>query len=115
MTYDPSFPSEPPVVDPTAPASSPESPAPTGSSSRFLTGILADDELDLESWTPDDGPSAEQAIAAVADYCRDYCPVRLQCVEEACRLYRLEARADAVLRQSPSESVGVLGQQVIGL
>lgn len=79
-----------------------------------MTGVLAD-IADLEGWSPTSADEAQGAIASVAAYCRDYCPVRLQCVEDACRLYRLESRADAVIRHTPAESVGVLGQPVIGL
>jgi hypothetical protein len=94
-----------------ATASSNGSPAATGSR---LTGILAGRD-DLETWTPESDAEAQAAIASVAAYCRDYCPVRLQCAEDACRLYRLESRADLVIRHTPAERVGVLGQPIIGL
>jgi hypothetical protein len=94
------------MVDP----SSSESPEPTGSR---LTGILAGRD-DLESWVP--GPDdAEAVIRDVAAYCRDYCPARLACVEDACRLYRLESRANEALAPAPSEDVGVLGSPIVGL
>jgi hypothetical protein len=95
-----------------APASSTASPAATGSSR--LTGVLAT-ATDLETWAPADEREAQEAIGSVAAYCRDYCPVRLACVEEACRLFRLERRADAVIRHTPAERVGVLGQPVTAL
>lgn len=113
MTYEPFSPSAPPQAAPTVAPSSTGSPEATGSSER-LTGILAGRD-DLETWLPGDEAEAQQAVTAVAAYCRDYCPVRLQCVEDECRLWRLEERADAVIRHTPAESVGVLGQQVIGL
>jgi hypothetical protein len=96
-----------------ATASSSASPDPTGPWTDKLTGILAE-HYDLETWTPGTEAEAQDAITAVAAYCRDYCPVRLQCAEEACRLFRLEGRADAMIRHTPAETVGVLGQSVIG-
>jgi hypothetical protein len=83
-------------------------------SSSKLTGILAG-RTDLETWSPANEDEGHDTIAAVSAYCRDYCPVRLQCVEDECRLYRLERRADAAIRHTPAESVGVLGQPIIGL
>lgn len=109
-----SSPPGPPGADPMDPASSPASP-PTIGSSR-LTGPLVG--VDTETWTPADADEATAAIAAVADYCRDYCPARLACVEERCRLYRLEQRAaDALgLQSNPAtEAVGVLGQSITAL
>lgn len=108
---------EPPAADPTAPASSPVS-APTMpaiGSNRLGPPLRG---VDLETWTPGDVDEASAAIGAVADYCRDYCPVRLSCVEERCRLYRLEQRAAEVLgyKSNPvTESVGVQGQSIIGI
>ena len=96
------------------PASSSESPAATDSSNSYLTGILAD-VPDRATWVPANADEAGQAIDSVAAYCRDYCPVRLQCAEEACWLYQLEERADAVIAHSPSERVGVLGQPITAL
>lgn len=95
-------------------------PSPTGSSgdepvavaSSRLGGVLAGRDLDGFQ------PTAEQArevMAEVAAYCRDYCPARLHCVEDACRLYRLEGRAHDAIAPSPSERVGVIGQSIIGL
>lgn len=91
--------------------SSNESPATTASR---LTGILAG-RTDLETWTPETPEDAQAVIGDVAAYCRDYCPARLACVEEACRLYRLEARSAEVIAPSPSENVGVLGIPIVGL
>lgn len=113
MTFGPSSQAGPPQAAPTVDPSSTGSPAPTGSSDR-LTGILAG-RTDLETWQPADAAEGQAAVSAVADYCRDYCPVRLQCVEGACRLFRLEERAAAAIRHTPAESVGVLGQPIIGL
>jgi hypothetical protein len=81
--------------------------------SRF-TGIL-EGRSDLETWTPENEDEAQATITAVASYCRDYCPARLACVEDDCRLFRLEGRADALLPHTPSESVGVFGQPITGL
>lgn len=113
MTSGYSSPSAPPTAGPTAAPSLTESPGATGSSER-LTGILAG-RSDLETWQPASPEEGQAAISAVADYCRDYCPVRLQCVEEACRLFRLETRAEAAIAHTPAEAVGVLGQPIIGL
>jgi hypothetical protein len=71
--------------------------------------------VDTETYTPADATEAHGAVQAVSRFCHDYCPVRLQCVEERCKLYRLEARALAVIRPSVTDSVGVLDRQVIGL
>lgn len=92
-----------------------ESPPTTGSTSgsRF-TGILAG-RTDLETWTPANEDEAQATIAATGAYCRDYCPARLACVEDDCRLFRLEGRADALIAHTPAESVGVLGQPVTAL
>lgn len=116
MTYDPAFPSEPPTADPTVDPSSTESPAATTDelanavASARLGGVLAG-RSDLETWTP--GPEdAQQAINDVAAYCRDYCPARLSCGEEACRLWRLEERAAAVLS---GDSAGVLEAPIVGI
>lgn len=99
-----------------ATASSTES-LPTTSGSRFTGPLAAYADADpetWESWTP--APDeAQGVIASVAAYCRDYCPARLACVEESCRLYRLEERANAQLGHSPSENVGVVGAPIIGL
>lgn len=73
---------------------------------------------DPESWLPSSEDEAYGAVKAVADYCRDYCPVSQACVEERCRLYRLEGRALDALgyhRNADTEAVGVLGQPVTGL
>jgi len=74
---------------------------------------------DLETWTPESAELAQAAIGDVAAYCRDYCPARLACGEEACRLYRLETRASEVihggLEPGDASEVGVLDQQVIAL
>jgi hypothetical protein len=93
--------------------SSTESPPATVSSER-LTGILAG-RSDLETWTPDSADDAQAVMRDVAAYCRDYCPARLACVEEACRLYRLESRSADILRPGPTDAVGVLGTPIIGL
>lgn len=102
------------AADPTDPASSPVSP-PTIGSSRLEPPLRG---VDLETWTPGDANEASAAINAVADYCRDYCPVRLSCAEDRCRLYRLERRAAEVLgyrTNAATEAVGVQGQSIIGL
>jgi hypothetical protein len=100
-------------VVPTAAPSSTESPAPTASSDK-LTGILAG-RTDLETWTPGSDAEAQDTIASVAAFCQDYCPAKMACVEDDCRLFRLESRADMVIRHTPAESVGVLGQPITGL
>lgn len=72
----------------------------------------------LESWVPAGASEAEGALSDVAAFCARYCPVRLACVEEKCRLYRLEGRALEVLGLShnpQTEAVGVIGQSTIGL
>lgn len=82
-----------------------------------LTGILATAD-NLEGWTPGSDDDAQAAINSVGAYCRDYCPVRTACVEDACRLYRIEGRALDRLgyhRNVDSEAVGVVGQPVTGL
>lgn len=93
--------------------SSPVSPGTTGSR---LTGPLAG--VDVDAWAPQSVEEANAAIRSVAAYCRDYCPVRLACVEDACRLYRAEGRSLDALglrRDAATEAVGVLGQPVTGL
>ena len=112
MTFATYSPDGPPTADPTADPSSTASPEATASS-RF-TGILASYHGDLEGWQPT-AEEGQAVIGSVADYCRDYCPVRLQCVENDCRLFRLEERAAAAIKHTPAESVGVLGQPIIGL
>lgn len=99
---------------PTAPASSSEWPATTGSA-RLQPPLRG---VDTEHWTPGDPGEAQAAIEAVAAYCRDYCPARLSCVEERCRLYRLEQRALGALgyrTNAATEAVGVESQPIIGL
>ena len=101
------------MAAPTATPSSSGSPETTGSK---LTGILAG--VDLDEWNPGDPDEAQAAVASVADFCRDYCPARLACVEGACRLYRLEGRALDALgyhRNPATESVGVVGQPLVGI
>lgn len=101
-----------PTADPTAPASSAGSP-PTIGSDR-LTGILRG--ADLEGWFPGSDDEATAAIHSVAAYCRDVCPARLECVEDACRLYRLEGRAAEHLgyrRNAASEAAGVAGAEFL--
>lgn len=95
-----------------APASSPASP-PTTASNRLAAPLAGRD--DLETWVPEDPVTAQGAIAAVAGYCRDYCPARLSCPEEACRLYRLEQRSLEVIAPTPADRVGVIGQPILGL
>lgn len=99
---------------PTATPSLPGSPGTTGSK---LGGTLAGVD-DLEGWTPTSEAEAHGAIASVGAYCRDYCPVRTACAEDACRLYRLEGRSAESLgyhRNAATEAVGVVGQPVSGL
>ena len=83
----------------------------TTASSDLLTGILHG--VDLDTWAPVDGQSAKAAIESVAAFCRDVCPARLACVEDRCRLYRLEGRSMASMGYGynrATEAVGVLGQ-----
>lgn len=97
---------------PTALPSSDASP-PTIGSSRLQPPLRG---VDLESWTPSGPDEAQAAIAAVSAYCRDVCPARLACVEDRCRLYRLEDRAATALgyrHNAATEAVGVVGQSVI--
>jgi len=73
---------------------------------------------DLETWSPSGEAEARETIEHIGDFCAEYCPVRLACEEEACRLYRLEGRALEALgiqRNDATEAVGVLGQSVIGI
>lgn len=73
---------------------------------------------DLETWSPAGEGEARETIEHIDDFCAEYCPVRLACVEEKCRLYRLEGRALEVLgfkRNEATEAVGVVGQSVIGI
>lgn len=110
MTYDPAFQGEPPTAGPTVDPSFSASPTATEDelanavASARLGGVLAG-RSDLETWTPETPELAQAAINDVAAYCRDYCPARLACGEEACRLYRLEERAAGVLT---SPIVGVV-------
>lgn len=113
MISTPPFPGAPPTGGPTVDPSSTASPGATASSER-LTGILAGRD-DLETFTPATEDDARSVLRDVAAYCRDYCPARLSCVEEACRLYRLEARSIEVLRPGPTDAVGVLGTPIVGL
>jgi hypothetical protein len=112
-TSSPNEPTDAPV-DPMATASS--GPLPGTTASSRVGGVLAGQ--DLSRWEPSSIEEAEAAIESVANYCRDYCPVRLQCVEEACWLYQVEGRSlDALgLRHdAATEAVGVIGQTVTGL
>lgn len=97
-----------------APSSS-ASPGTTGWSER-LTGILHG--VDTETWSPSSAQEAQAAINSVATFCRDVCPARLACIEDGCRLYRLEGRSLETLgihRNPRTEAVGVLGQPVTGI
>lgn len=109
---------EPPRVAGTAAPSSTAYSTPTASAGSPLTGVLAGlSGAQLEDWHPDDS-SAENAIASVNRFCQDYCPARLSCVEDKCRLYRLEGRAMdhlGYVRNPATEAVGVVGQSIIGL
>lgn len=113
-----SFPPGPPPAAPTAPASSPASWTTTGAPADVaqLGPTLAG--KDLETWTPATEGEARNAIGDVADFCRRYCPVRLACVEDNCRLFRLEGRSLEALgmaRNPATEAVGVVGSSVVGL
>jgi len=70
--------------------------------------------IDTGSWSPANEGDAEGAIASVAAFCRDYCPVSHACVEERCKLYNLEQRADDFLEGTPAPGP-ISGQQVIGV
>lgn len=111
--YATSSPIAPPEAAPLATPSSSESPGTTGSAERL--GILAGMP---EGWAPGSMEEAQEAVGAVAAYCRDYCPARLACVEEACRIYRLESSALEALgyrRDADTEAVGVQSQPITGL
>lgn len=97
--------------------SSSGSPETTASWSEHLIGILHG--VDTESWTPGSASDASGAIESVSAFCRDFCPARLACIEDRCRLYRVEQRAIAHLRgprhNAATESVGVIGEPVTGI
>jgi len=82
------------------------------SSARALLGPTLTGR-DLEHWVPPGAGEAHRAIEEVADFCATYCPVRLACVEEKCRLFRLETRALEVLgirRDPETDEVRVFGR-----
>jgi len=59
-------------------------------------------------WTPAGPADAEDATRAIAAYCRTFCPVVHACVEDACRLWRLEQDAQRFLREGPEPGEGVI-------
>ena len=59
-------------------------------------------------WAPADAADAQDATRAIAAYCRDFCPVVHACVEDRCRLYRLEGEAQRFLREGPDPGEGVI-------
>lgn len=118
MTSGPFSPSAPPTADPSATASLPGSSSPTddeipGPSDR-LGGALSG-RADLETWTPEDPATAQQVLADVQHYCQTYCPAVLACGEEACRLWRLEERAAAIISPPGPAENGVVTTPVIGV
>lgn len=76
-------------ADPSDAASSLASSSPTG----FLG------ELD-DSWLARSDEEAGEVIREVGTYCRTTCPVVNRCVEERCRLWRLEQKAVARLQRA---------------
>ena len=71
---------------------------------------------DPGSWVPASPGEAEAALRGIAAFCGRKCPIVDRCAGQECRLYRLETIAKTFLdAQGPSERVGVVGQETIGL
>lgn len=114
-SYEPSSLPERPEAGVTATPSSDALQRATASGVR-LGSLLAD--KDLENWTPTGEDESVETIRSVARYCKTYCPIRLECAGDACRLYRLEGRAAENLGLAPpgpAEEVGVVGQPITAL
>lgn len=56
-------------------------------------------------WTPTG--EGQEVIRQIAAYCRTYCPAFKACVEERCRLWRLEQEAAAYLEGPTQEVIGL--------
>lgn len=80
-----------------------------------LAGYLGSGDAD---WLPGDEAEAQAAVDEISRYCGRYCPARLACVEEDCRLYRIEGAALEKLGydvRPAAAAVGVQSQPVTGL
>lgn len=113
-TSAPASPPAEPTADPTARPSSSASPSRTASPERFGPTLAG---RDLETWQPPKAVS-QAVIAEIAAYCQTYCPVVHECVEDRCRLYRLERRAAQALglpEPGEAEAVGVASFPVTAL
>jgi hypothetical protein len=74
---------------------------------RLAASVGSLDATRAIATTPEE---AQAQLREVATYCRTYCPVVSACVEERCRLWRVEQQAVALLRGE-----GPLTDQIIAL
>lgn len=52
------------------------------------------------AWGITGADHAQRTQEATAAFCRDHCPVNQACVEEACRVWRLEEAAQQILDEA---------------